>query len=56
MPDQDDVAFMEVAYSGRAEVLITANLRHFPERFRQVTVVLQPIDFIQHFVRVRKPR
>ena len=56
LPDQDDVAFLEVAFSGRAEALITSNLRHYPERRRHDVVVVTPIDFVQQFLRVRKPR
>lgn len=30
LPDADDLKFLEVAISGRADVLITGNVRHFP--------------------------
>ena len=30
LPDPDDLAFVEVALSGRADALVTGNARHFP--------------------------
>ncbi|HEX9384156.1 MAG TPA: putative toxin-antitoxin system toxin component, PIN family [Gemmatimonadaceae bacterium] len=30
LPDADDLPFLEVALSGRADALVTGNLRHFP--------------------------
>jgi putative PIN family toxin of toxin-antitoxin system len=30
LPDRDDQPFLEVAFAGGADVLITGNLRHFP--------------------------
>jgi putative PIN family toxin of toxin-antitoxin system len=30
LPDPDDLAFVEVAISGRADTLVTGNARHFP--------------------------
>lgn len=51
-PDADDVMFLEAAVSGRAQALVTANLRHFPESLRQGITVLPPIGFVQRFIRV----
>jgi uncharacterized protein len=31
LPDPDDLPFIEVALSGRADALVTGNLKHFPE-------------------------
>ena len=56
LPDQDDAAFLEIAFCGKAEALITGNIRHFPERARNGIVVLRPIDFIQQFLEARKPK
>jgi putative PIN family toxin of toxin-antitoxin system len=56
LPDQDDAAFLEVAFSGRAEALITLNLRHYPERARNGVVVVTPIEFVQQFLQARKPK
>jgi predicted nucleic acid-binding protein len=51
-PDADDVIFLEAAVSGRAQVLVTTNLRHFPTSLRHGIIVLPPIEFVQRFVRV----
>lgn len=51
-PDPDDVMFLEVAVSSRAEALITTNLRHFPEPRRHGITVVTPIEFVQRHVRV----
>ena len=51
-PDVDDVIFLEVAVSGRAQALVTTNLRHFPVSLRHGMIVLPPIEFVQRFVRV----
>jgi len=56
LPDQDDAAFLEVAFSGRAEALITANIRHFPERRRHGIAVVTPIDFVHQYLQARKPK
>ena len=32
LPDQDDLAFVEVARSGKADALVSGNARHFPGR------------------------
>jgi hypothetical protein len=47
---------LEVAFSGRAEALITLNLRHYPERARNGVVVVTPIEFVQQFLEARKPK
>src|SRR5687767_1264965 len=31
VPDPDDLPFIEVALAGRAEALVTGNVRHFPK-------------------------
>lgn len=51
-PDVGDVIFLEAAVSGRAQALVTANLRHFPDSLRHGVIVLPPIEFVQRFVRV----
>ena len=51
-PDVDDIMFLEAAVSGRAQALVTANLRHFPESLWHGITVLPPIEFVQRFVRV----
>ena len=51
-PDVDDVIFLEAAVSGRAQALVTTNLRHFPVSLRHGIIVLPPVEFVQRFVRV----
>lgn len=46
LPDPDDEMFLEVAWAGKAECLITGNLRHFPESLRQGVRVVAPAEFI----------
>lgn len=38
LPDPDDIPFLEVAFTGRADALVTGNARHF-QPLRGVTVV-----------------
>lgn len=49
LPDPDDEMFLEVAASGRAECLVTGNLRHFPKKLRCGVQVLSPREFIEFF-------
>lgn len=51
-PDGDDVAFLEIAVSGKADALVTSNLKHFPERLRCGMTVLTPVDFVKTFIRI----
>ena len=46
LPDQDDAMFLEVAAAGRADYLVTGNLRHFPSRKRRGVSVVTPAQFI----------
>jgi predicted nucleic acid-binding protein len=32
LPDADDLPFLEVALSGKADALVSGNVRHFPGR------------------------
>lgn len=45
-PDPDDVPFMEVALSGKADALVTGNLKHFKNAPVEVAV-LSPNEFIK---------
>lgn len=54
LPDPDDASFLEVALAGRAEHLVTGNLRHFPPHLRGGISVLSPRDFIDHYTELRK--
>ena len=51
-PDLDDVLFLEVAVSGKAQALVTTNLRHFPASLRHGITVVTPMEFVQRFVHV----
>ena len=49
LPDEEDEAFLEVALAGRAECLITGNLKHFPSAARQGMPVLTPTEFLDFY-------
>lgn len=49
LPDEDDEAFLEIALAGRAECLITGNLKHFPSAARQGMPVLTPKEFLDFY-------
>ncbi len=49
LPDRDDEPFLEVALSGRAEALVTGNLKHYPKKAREGAVVLSPAEFIDQY-------
>jgi putative PIN family toxin of toxin-antitoxin system len=44
LPDPDDLMFLEVAASAGDGVLVTGNLRHFPEASRGSVRVLSPAE------------
>jgi uncharacterized protein len=45
LPDPDDRPFIEVALSGRADAVVTGNVRHFPPDLG--VVVLSPRALLQ---------
>jgi putative PIN family toxin of toxin-antitoxin system len=48
LPDVSDLAFLEVAMSGFADVLITGNAKHFiPKHGRHHVIVSSPADFLR---------
>jgi putative PIN family toxin of toxin-antitoxin system len=47
LPDASDEPFLAVAQAGVALSLVTGNLKHYPERFRQGVQVLSPREFIE---------
>lgn len=55
LPDPDDAAFLEVAFSGKAEVLVTSNLKHYPERCRHGLAVVTPMTFVSAYLQPHKP-
>ena len=46
LPDPEDAKFLEVAAAGRADALITGNLRHFPESQRGGVRVASPSELL----------
>lgn len=53
LPDATDAAFLEVAISAKADVLISSNVRHFPSAACAGMSVLPPIEFLQTHVRLK---
>lgn len=49
LPDRDDEPFLEVAFSGKAEALVTGNLRHYPEDLRAGVLVTSPAEFLERY-------
>lgn len=49
LPDQTDQMFLEVALAGKAECLVTGNLKHFPRAFCQGMNVFSPSDFLEFY-------
>ena len=48
LADPHDEAFLEVAVAGKAEMLVTGNLKHYPSGFRQVKIV-SPAAFLEYY-------
>ena len=53
LPDATDAAFIEVAISAKADVLISSNVRHFPSAACSGLPVLPPVTFLQMYVRLK---
>ena len=47
LPDASDLPFLKAAVSGRADALVTGNLRDFPLSLRQGIRVLNPSQFLE---------
>jgi uncharacterized protein len=47
LPDVQDAAFLEVAISGKADAIITSNMKHFPSEACAGVSVLPPSEFLQ---------
>ncbi|WP_031388539.1 putative toxin-antitoxin system toxin component, PIN family [Desulfonatronum thiodismutans] len=45
LPDQSDAPFLEVAMDAKVP-LITGNIRHYPDEWRQECAILKPADFL----------
>ena len=53
-PDPDDAPFLEVAVAGRADALVTGNMKHFPTR--SGLPILAPAEFLEFAkIVVRRP-
>jgi len=51
LPDPNDLPFLEVATSGRADALITGNIKHFrPRRGQHRVLVTTPAEFLRHYL------
>jgi predicted nucleic acid-binding protein len=46
LPDQDDEPFLEVAIAGKADALVTGNVRHFPARLAHGMRIVSPVAFV----------
>ena len=52
LPDPDDLPFLEVAISGRADALITGNSRHFrPKHGKHDVLIIAPADYMRQYGR-----
>jgi uncharacterized protein len=49
LPDQSDAPFLEVALAAKLP-LVTGNIRHYPDVWRQECTVLTPADFLDRLV------
>lgn len=49
LPDPTDEAFLEAALAGKAERLITGNLKHFPADKREGVKVVSPSEFLEFY-------
>lgn len=52
LPDATDAPFLEAALGGRAGVLISSNLKHFPAAACGDMIVLPPVEIIRRFVSI----
>jgi putative PIN family toxin of toxin-antitoxin system len=56
LPDPDDKPFLEIAFSGDADFLVTGNASHFPPELCQGVEVVSPADFLNRGVKRRKSK
>lgn len=47
LPDPKDVAYVTTALEGEADVLVTGNLKHFPDRLYGTTRILSVREFAE---------
>ena len=53
LPDPDDELFLEVALGGKAQYLVTGNLKHYPAKKRQGMRVVSPGEFLEIYRVIR---
>lgn len=51
LPDPNDNMFLEVALSSNAEIIITGDKRHFPQRICGKIKVVNPKEFLEIFLK-----
>ena len=49
LPDEDDIIFIETAIIGKADYLITGNIKHFPKKECKNIKVVTPAEFLKIF-------
>jgi putative PIN family toxin of toxin-antitoxin system len=49
LADPHDARFIEVALAGKAEALVTGNLKHFPQKLLPLVPVISPRQLISGF-------
>ena len=49
LPDKDDEPFLEVAFAGKIDVIITGNKKHFPPEICKIINVLSPPEFLNYY-------
>jgi len=49
LPDKDDEPFLEVAFAGKIDVIITGNKKHFPPEICKNIIVLSPSEFLNYY-------
>ena len=49
LPDKDDEPFLEVAFAGKIDVIITGNKKHFPHEICKNINVLSPSEFLNYY-------
>ncbi len=47
LPDAGDEPFLEAAIGGKAQYLVTGNLKHYPAKKCQGILVLSPVKFLK---------
>ncbi|MCX6383363.1 MAG: putative toxin-antitoxin system toxin component, PIN family [Actinobacteria bacterium] len=49
LSDKDDEPFLEVAFAGKIDVIITGNKKHFPHEICKNINVLSPSEFLNNY-------